>query len=389
MHTLFLEFPDVDWEKQLMDFYDTDIEVPATLRLGNIVAPDVGVRFRGMSSFMMVPAGYKHSLNISIDAVHEKQSLLGARTLNLLNSHDDPTFQRAVLYLEVVRHYIPAPKGNLARVVINGRSWGVYINIEQFNADFIQEWFKTRKGARFKVRGSPVGHGGLEYLGDDKNAYTSIYDLRTKDTPRVWDDLINLCKTLSQAPLGQLQNALEPLLDVEGALRFLALENVFINNDGYWIRASDYNLYQDEQGRFHLLPHDVNETFLAPQTGPGFAHGSSARVKLDPLVGLDDTTKPLRSRLLRVPALQQRYLQLVKEIATNWLDWRTLGPIAEANRARIAEFVRADTRKLDSYQDFEQGIASNTQQWGPCGAQKRIGLKPFVEERRAYLLGVR
>jgi hypothetical protein len=178
-------------------------------------------------------------------------------------------------------------------------------------------------------------------------------------------------------------------LDVEGALRFLALENVFINNDGYWIRASDYNLYQDEKRRFHLLPHDVNETFLSPEAGPGFAHGSSAGIRLDPLVGLDDKTKPLRSRLLRVPALQQRYLQLVKEIATNWLDWQTLGPIAEANRARIAEFVRVDTRKLDPYPDFERGITSNTQQWGPCGAQTRIGLRPFVEERRAYLLGPR
>lgn len=55
-------------------------------------------------------------------------------------------------------------------------------------------------------------------------------------------------------------------------MKFLALENVLINNDGYWIRTSDYNLYQDEKGRFHIIPYDVNETFARPG-GPGFGGG--------------------------------------------------------------------------------------------------------------------
>src|SRR5262249_6340307 len=60
-------------------------------------------------------------------------------------------------------------------------------------------------------------------------------------------------------------------LDVDGALKFLALENVLINNDGYWIRTSDYSLYQDAGGRFHVIPHDSNETFSRPESpgGPG------------------------------------------------------------------------------------------------------------------------
>ena len=57
----------------------------------------------------------------------------------------------------------------------------------------------------------------------------------------------------------QLAAALAPMFDVDGALRFLALEMVLVNNDGYWARASDYSLYLDETGRVHVLPHDVNE----------------------------------------------------------------------------------------------------------------------------------
>jgi hypothetical protein len=43
-------------------------------------------------------------------------------------------------------------------------------------------------------------------------------------------------------------------------------------------------------------------------------------VELDPLVGADDTSRPLRSKLLAVPALRARYLKYVRDIAERWLD---------------------------------------------------------------------
>src|SRR6185436_3302851 len=70
----------------------------------------------------------------------------------------------------------------------------------------------------------------------------------------------------------KLVAALEPILDVDGALKFLALDNALINGDGYWIRTSDYSIYEDEKGRFHIIPQDANETFSRPG-GPGFGGG--------------------------------------------------------------------------------------------------------------------
>ena len=114
-----------------------------------------------------MPQGLKHSLNLSFDFAHPDQQLGGYKTLNLLNSNNDATFVRTVLYSEIARHYLPVARTNYMRVVINGESWGVYINVQQFNKDFLREWFKESKGARWKVPGSPSGRGGLEYLGDD------------------------------------------------------------------------------------------------------------------------------------------------------------------------------------------------------------------------------
>jgi spore coat protein CotH len=566
LRTLFLEFADADWEKAMEDFHKTDVLVPAKLTVDGRTYPEVGVHFRGMSSYGMVSAGQKRSLNLSLDYADEKQNLYGYRTLNLLNAHEDPIFMRPVLFYDIARQYLPAAKANFVKVVINGESWGVYVNVEQFNKDFIQEWFQTKKGARWKVPGSPNGRGSLAYLGDDAAPYKKIYEIKSKDNAKSWNDLIHLTKVLSETPADKLEAALEPILDVDGALRFLALDNALINNDGYWIRTSDYSIYEDEKGRFHILPQDANETFVKPG-GPGFGgggpggrggrggfgpgmmlapqllaqgdkdgdqkltkteftalagawfdkldvgktgklnqeqftsklgdvlptpqggggpggpgggrggfgpamfvgpalftaadadkDGSITRtewvavftrwsnewdtdksgslneeelgaglnaalprpnfggmgggpggpggpgggrgpggmggmggglnikgVELDPLQMANNPDKVLIAKLLAVPSLRTRYLAYVRDIAEKHLDWSKLGPIAEKYHALIADEVKADTRKLESTEDFLKGLTEDAKSGnGPGGGA--IGLKNFADQRRAYLL---
>jgi hypothetical protein len=100
-----------------------------------------------------------------------------------------------------------------------------------------------------------------------------------------------------------------------------------------------------------------------------------AGVDLDPLIGLDDTSKPLRSKLLAVPALRARYLGYVREIADKWLDWRTLQPLVQRYQAVIAADVKADTRKLYTTAQFTAGVDRGDD-----------SLKSFADRRRAYLL---
>ncbi|MBL9126319.1 MAG: CotH kinase family protein [Verrucomicrobiales bacterium] len=386
LRTFFLEFESKDWEQELADFYHTDVEVPAKLTVDGKTYPEVGVRFRGASSFFTVDAGLKRSLNLSVDFARKDQRVLGAKTLNLLNSHTDPTFVRTPLYYHVARQYLPAHRANHVRVVINGESWGIYVNVEQYNADFVAERFGSPRGARWKVPGSPRGRGSLAYLGDDPEAYKRIYDLKTKDEPKAWSDLAQLCHVLDRTPPKDLEAALAPILDIDGALKFLALENTFINGDGYWIRSSDYNLYQDPKGRFHIIPHDANETFRAPE-GPGFAGGEGARgMELDPLTGADAADKPLISRLLAVPALRQRYLGYVRDMATRWLDWAALEPLVTGWQARIADDVKADTRRLYPFESFTQGVTQDIEEQGFRGPRRAVSLKSFAEQRRKYLL---
>ena len=373
LRTFFLAFENDVWEAELEAFYNTDVEVPATLVVDGESFPDVGVHFRGLSSYSRVPAGYKRSLNLSLDWVHDGADIDGYQTFNLLNSHEDPTFLRAVLYYEIARQYIPAPKANFLRLVINGENWGIYVHAQQFNSDFTREWFGTRDGARWKVPGNPRGRGGLEYFGRNPAAYRRVFEIKTDDDPEDWRDLIEFTRILNETPLDQLEAALEPVLDIDGALRFLALDAALVNSDGYWVRASDYNLYKDVDGRFHIIPHDANETFNGAERGRGFG-GRTGGVTLDPLTGLNDSSKPLRSWLLAVPALRARYLEYVQDIAVTHLDWGVLGLVALGHQALIAEDVAQDVRRLESVNEF------------PADHPGSGSLRSFVDRRREFLL---
>lgn len=472
--TIFIDFESPDWEAELADFYNTDVEVPATMTVDGVQYPGVGVHFRGASSFFMVPAGRKRSLNVSMDFTDPKQRLYGAKTLNLLNSNGDPSLMSSVLYSAIAREHIPAPRANHARVVINGESWGVYVNVEQFNQEFVDENFPSAKaakdganpatkdpgnGARWKVKGSPGGDSGLAYSGEDVDEYKRRYQIKSKDSEKDWQDLISLCHILSTAPLDKLEAQLKPVLDIEGALWFLALDNALANSDGYWVRASDYSIYKDPRGVFHLVPHDMNEAlgmemggpggggFGRPGGGPGGPGGGPggaggppeggpgpggpprpqwgpegqpgndgprqegprmqgppggrmrgpmmrAGPDLDPLIGMDDDRKPLRSRLLAVPALRARYLEHVRTIADQ-LAWENLGPIVARQRALIEAQVAIDTRKLTTTAAFERATADtpdaapkaeSAQEGAPARpARQAPSLREFAEKRSAYL----
>jgi hypothetical protein len=95
---------------------------------------------------------------------------------------------------------------------------------------------------------------------------------------------------------------------------------------------------------------------------------------------LDDTTKPLRSKVLANKNLQTRYLQHVRTIATDLLSWEVLGPQVAQARALLSDAVAKDTRKLATTEAFQ--IATS-----PDLIKDVATLRSFAEKRAAYLLG--
>ena len=115
----------------------------------------------------------------------------------------------------------------------------------------------------------------------------------------------------------------------------------------------------------------------APQRGmrgPG-GPGGGSMVELDPLVGMDDKTKPLRSKLLAVPAFREKYLGFVHQIATE-MAWEKMGPAVGQYRALLAPLVAKDTRKPFTTEAFDRDTSPE-----PTGT-----LRQFFEKRSKFLL---
>ena len=72
-----------------------------------------------------------------------------------------------------------------------------------------------------------------------------------------------------------------------------------------------------------------------------------------------------------MPALRERYLGYVREIAQKHLDWATMAPRVRQYQALIAADVASDTRKLYPTEAFTSSVAR---------------LQSFVEQRRVFLM---
>ncbi len=395
LRTVFIDFDTETWEEDMARFKYTDVEMPATVTVDGKKYPMVGVKFRGQSSFGHVPSGSKRSLNLSMDFINRDQRLHGFKTINLLNCNGDASFLSSILYSHLAADYLPAPKSNIMKVVINGESWGVYCNVQQFNKDFLKEFYGTTAGARWKVSGSPQADGGLRYLGENIDPYRQRFEIKSKDREDSWKALINLCKVLNETPLKDLPKAIEPLLNVDQVLRFLAIDVAVVNSDGYWVRASDYSIYLDTSGMFHIIPHDMNEAFRSggpPRGGPprgGFGRAGSPRgghghggPTLDPLVGIENERMPLRSRLLAVPQYRTRYLQYIRTLAEKDLTHRNLSPLIAHYRELIGDEVKIDTRKRTPYESFTQATSPLQEN----GAAPEGSLNDFIGKRRNFLM---
>ena len=366
VRTIFLTFEHDDWERELADFWHTDVEVPVTLEMDGKRYRDVGISFRGNNSFHMIPDGLKRSFSINMDT-WRKQDLLGHTSLNLLNANQDATFLRSVLYLDIAREYIPAPKANFVRVVVNGESWGLYVNQQTFSKELLADQLGSSKGTRWKSPNNSYG-GGFNFLGNDIAPYRRWYEQKGKDDTTAWRALVNVTRVLTTTPSEQLEDALKPYMDVDEVLRFLALDLALVNGDGYWNDGSDFNVLRGADGRFRALPHDANEAFRLRGNG----------ASPDPLVALTDTNKALRSRLLAVPALRTRYLQCVAEIAEKHLEPTSFAARVARYATLIADDVSRDTRKTGTTQAFTASVDTSGSSAG--------SLRVFAERRRAALL---
>ncbi|MBN2490252.1 MAG: CotH kinase family protein [Planctomycetes bacterium] len=373
LRTFELTFADPFWYLTLAASYPSETYFKADLKVDGATYRNVGVRFRGWSTYRM--AEFKKPFKISLDAFVPGQNLYGYRTLNLNNGGNDPTFMREALTYHIFRKYCPAPQACWVKLVVNGIHLGVYVHVEQINKDFGRAWLKNEDGNRYRAElreGAPKDGSALIWLGPNPAVYAECYELKSENSVNPWADLLAVCDTLNNRPLHELEQELPKVLSVDSALWMLALNNAVVNVDTYIAIAHNYYLLNDLfHDRIRLVSWDMDLSFSCTWLD---------QWTLDPFTRLTDPGRPLISRMLAVPRYREAYLAHLRTVLENDLRWDVIGPLVGKWQALIDREVEADVIKIFSYEAFRKNVTDNV--------EGRSGLKPLVETRRAYLLGL-
>ena len=396
LRQLELNFDATNWQTLLTQGRDTGNNTSCTLIMANGAQfASVGARYKGNSSFSI--GGLKKSINLELDFSDPEARLMGYKTLNLNNAAADETILREVLYFNAMSTYVPCPRGNLAQVFINGQNWGVYSLIQQENNDLVKEWFPSTSGDRWKAPnvgggmgqrplqrlppgggGFPPGGGGFppggggggggmfasdlsafSYQGPDVSSYLSYYELKTDNATNAWERLVHAIDVLNNTPETDLREKVEEVFAVDRWLWFLAIENIFTDDDSYWNKGADYGFYfEPESGRIHPIQHDGNEAFVVGD------------VELSPLEGMDGTNRPLLFKLLPNQELRQRYLAHMRTVLKEQLHPEIMHARIDRLSALSRDAISSDPKKGYTMATYDRDLAA---------------LKTFVTERYAFL----
>jgi len=308
-HTISLTFTQASWQSLLSSARNTGLNVYCSLLTMDNGATNVGVgaRYKGNTSFFGATA--KKSFNLELDWTDPASKLMGFTTINLNNAYGDETIMREPLYFTVMSKYTPCPKAAMARVHVNGSFWGVFSLTQQENGQLIDEWFPSNNGDRWRTPNPPMSglNSAFGYLGTTNvSYYQPYYDLRTTNSPSAdaWHRLVDAILVLNLTPAEQLRDTIETVLAVDDWLWFLAIENIFADDDSYWNKGADYSFYYaPESGRIHPLEHDGNEALSVTNDAT-----------LSPVQGIVGSNRPLLNRLLPINELRQRYLAHMRTV---------------------------------------------------------------------------
>lgn len=371
LRTIAINFHDANWLELLRANYTSQTNILADMVVEGVTYPDVGVRIRGNTSYMGLPPGSdKFSLNVDVDFVHAGQDLLGYKSLNLNNGFHDPTFCREVVYNNYASQWIPNMRANHVVVQLNGANWGVYNNVQQFDKAMLSTGFRDTSGLTVKCANNPFGPG-LKYNGSSPSGYTGYEIKDDGGFVDPWPPHIAVCNSVTNEPLTTWQN-IDPVFAIDPSIWSIVLENMLTDDDSYVNKGADFMTYRNPtDGRTYLLQTDANETFT--------------QTDWSPTLNFTATNKPVLNHVLAVAELRQRYMSHYRALKLN-LNWAYFEPLFYACRDQIDAAVAADPKKLYTYKFFRDNftLTVNLPYSGPAGGTL-IGLKPFVDQRLAYL----
>jgi spore coat protein H len=334
--------------------------VKGTVREGNVVLTNVGIRLKGMGSFR--PVTEKPSFAVTFDEFAEDQEYSGLTKLMFNNSVQDHTYMVEALGTQLFRDAgLPAARVTHARVILNGRDLGLYVVIEAMNKRFLKQHFTSSKGNLYEAYLSDIDSP----LEQDNGEPSDRSDLRA---------LLNACMVRDPQ---QRFSAMSKVLDVNRFIDFTALEILIGHWDGYATHTNNYRIYHDPTSdKMVFITHGLDWAFRRPNI--------SITPPLKSIVGRALFLTPegeriwrerigtLYTNVFRVPVITNRMDQLLAKIRSAGLSPREMEKVERAADLMRDRIELRNQRVADQLAGKDLPLAK----FGPDGTAHPTGWRP-------------
>jgi putative membrane-bound dehydrogenase-like protein len=333
---------------------------------------NVGLRYAGNASFMASAGGLKRSFKVDLEGA-EHSVLNGLRAAHLQSGALDPTKAREVMAYALFRDAgVPAPRTALAEVTLTvpGRydkaCLGLYTLVEPVDRAFLSDRFHTDKGLLLK----PQGLRGIDFLGDDWEKYKAPYQPQPEPTPTQAKRLIELARLVQRDDDVRFKNQIASYLDVDKFLRFMAVQALVANADGFFTLGYNYYLYLDPaSNRFVFIPGDQELAFA------NFLMMGTAEQLMDMSIAHPyGGENRLADRLLAIKDVRDAYRKVLVELSTTVFRKERL----------LADLAAIEALSSASLKREAAGRAARAEPpvgFGPPGGPTAPDLRTFAEKR--------
>ena len=413
--TVRVVMPEDDWQSLMANAYAKEY-YKADFWFDDELVPDVGIRTKGNASLQETVNWKSDRFPLAIDfnLFNKARSFHGIKKVHFNNGWSDPTLIRDVISYEIFAEMgVPSPRASIVDLYVNDHHLGVYTMAESVDASFLSRYFTDTSGNLYKpevssarldwteanayttfamfayfqtqtVPENPIlqlNLGGgplidiLNALGDEDTAavfrsdnetqqtatssaamprnYIEGVGLKTNQVNPDYSGLFNLLDVLNNEPDATFPQEIEKVLDVDEALRFLAVSAGIIHLDNYIGIGHNTYLYE-VNGKFTIIPWDLNMTF-------GTFNGG---IRKDGIINyyIDEPTAgpmnrfPLVNRLLSYPPYLEKYHQYLQELIDGPMSLDVILPRIDQWVELIRPYAKADTEMFYTYEDWERCI---------------------------------
>lgn len=360
---------------------ESDIEFSARFVFNNGTIIDtiepVGFRLRGNTSRYSP----KKSFKVSFNRFTQGGKYYGVEKLNLNGEHNDPSIMRAKICWDMLRKWeIAAPRSNHVEVYINGDYYGLYLNTEHIDEEFVKSRFGYNDGNLYKC----LYPANLNYLGSDPDLYkltngnNRVYELKINEELDDYSDFAHFVDVLNNTPNDELLCELEKVFNVDDYLKMIAADILIGNWDGPIYNQNNFYLYHNTvTGKFEYIPYDLDNTL-----GIDWLDRDWATRDIYDWQQHGDNYRPVYERLMNNQVFRDQYSFYMKKLTNEFFDWDSLKNVYAERIDFLTPYVADDPYYPLSYgytvADFQTSLT------GASGGHVDYGVFPYLDKRIEY-----